>query len=444
MAFVDPEFYGGSTLQDEINKRRDRNKRQAGAGVDMESALGVPITSGITPPVGGGPDPDKEEDKSCPDGHHWVDGVGCVKDAEDPAPMDWEAIRISCEANGGTFHWNEEEQTGWCQTKSGGGDDDNGGEIDDWIGYQDKLSKMSARATIEGYLGRFGLNGLGSWVQQNVTDGISAEGMLTQLRYGQSNVDEYLEDGTRNPLYVPQSVRDIYDDRFPGMLMRRDNRLTPISEADYIDLERGYYQITSAAGLPPTFLESARFPMDGKMQTGVTQLIGHDVSLAEWRTRVTGAEEASRTANADIRDILVKEYKFTEGDITAAFLDPAAAISIVEARRNLGAAGLMAESGRVLGTSQRFNRNLSDVLQEMDVQPREIAARTSPIAGLSKDTFSSEGLTGTQLGEAAFGINTSSQTKMRRERERRERQFAGRTNTLASGQGMRGVTTTST
>ena len=104
----------------------------------------------------------------------------------------------------------------------------------------------------------------------------------------------------------------------------------------------------------------------------------------------------------------------------------------------------MAESGRVLGTSQRFNRNLSDVLQEMDVQRREIAARTSPIAGLSKGIFSSEGLSGTQLGEAAFGINTDSQTKMRRERERRERQFAGRTNTLASGQGMRGITTTST
>ena len=155
--------------------------------------------------------------------------------------------------------------------------------------------------------------------------------------------------------------------------MRRDNRLAPITEADYIDLERGYYQIASAAGLPSTFLDSQAFPMDGKMQTGVTQLIGHDVSLAEWRTRVTAAEEASRTANAPVRDILVKEYKFTEGDITAAFLDPAAAISIVEARRNLGAAGLMAESGRVLGTSQRFNRNLSDVLQEM--VPNEIGYR---------------------------------------------------------------------
>ena len=432
MAFIDPEFYGGSTLQEEINKRRDRARRQAGAGVDMESALGVPITSGITPPSNTG--------SNGSDGSDENDGTD-----DDPSPTDWEAIRLDCEAGGGTFIWNEETQSGYCQVKSGGGDDDdNGGGIDDWIGYQKELSQMSARATIEGYLGRFGLKGLGDWVHQNITDGVSAEGMLTQLRYGQSNVPQYLEDGTRNPLYVPPNVRDTYDNRFPGMLMRRDNRLAPITEADYIDLERGYYQIASAAGLPSTFLDSQAFPMDGKMQTGVTQLIGHDVSLAEWRTRVTAAEEASRTANAPVRDILVKEYKFTEGDITAAFLDPAAAISIVEARRNLGAAGLMAESGRVLGTSQRFNRNLSDVLQEMDVQRREIAARTSPIAGLSKGIFSSEGLSGTQLGEAAFGINSDSQTKMRRERERRERQFAGRTNTLASGQGMRGITTTST
>ena len=434
MAFIDPEFYEGSTLQEEINKRRDRARQQAGAGVDMESALGVPVTSGITPPSNTGSNGSDDSDD--------------FDDSDDVIPTtDWEAIRLDCEAGGGTFIWNEELQSGYCQVKSGGSDDgDNGddGGMSDWIGYQKELSQMSARATIEGYLGRFGLTGLSDWVHQNITDGVSAEGMLTQLRYGQSDVPQYLEDGTRNPLYVPPNVRDTYDNRFPGMLMRRDNRLAPITEADYIDLERGYYQIASAAGLPSTFLDSQAFPMDGKMQTGVTQLIGHDVSLAEWRTRVTAAEEASRTANAPVRDILVKQYGFTEGDITAAFLDPAAAISIVEARRNLGAAGLMAESGRVLGTNQRFSRGLSDALQEMDVQRREIAARTSPIAGLSKGIFSSEGLSGTQLGEAAFGINTDSQTKMRRERERRERQFGGRTNTLASGQGMRGITTTST
>ncbi len=406
MAFIDPEFYGGSTLQEEINKRRDRARRQAGAGVDMESALGVPITP-RRPTDNPTPKEEEEEEEVV------VEGGG------------EEEEEVVVEGDGVTDE-----------------DDDSG--IDDWIGYQKELSQMSARATIEGYLGRFGLTGLSDWVHQNITDGVSAEGMLTQLRYGQSDVPQYLEDGTRNPLYVPPNVRDTYDNRFPGMLMRRDNRLAPITEADYIDLERRYYQIASAAGLPSTFLDSQAFPMDGKMQTGVTQLIGHDVSLAEWRTRVTSAEEASRTANAPVRDILVKQYGFTEGDITAAFLDPAAAISIVEARRNLGAAGLMAESGRVLGTDQRFSRGLSDALQEMDVQRREIAARTSPIAGLSKGIFSSEGLSGTQLGEAAFGINTDSQTKMRRERERRERQFGGRTNPLASGQGMRGITTTST
>ena len=436
MAFIDPEFYGGSTLQQEINNRRERAKRQAGTGVDMESSLGVPITSGITPPSNTGSNGSNNSDGS--------DGSDNSDDG--PPPMDWEAIRLTCERDGGTFIWNEETQSGYCQVKSGGGnkgDDNDDGGIGDWIGYQKELSQMSARATIEGYLGRFGLKGISGWVQQNVTDGISAEGMLTQLRYGQSNVPEYLEDGTRNPLYVPQNVRDTYDNRFPGMLMRRDNQLSPISEADYIDLERGYYQISSAAGLPSNFLDSATFPMDGKMQTGVTQLIGHDVSLAEWRTRVTQAEEASRTSNAPVRAILVKDYGFTEGDITAAFLDPASAISIVEARRNLGAAGLMAESGRVLG-NQSFSKELSDALQDMDVQRREIASRISPVAGLSSGIFQSQGLTGTQLGEATFGTNTQSQTQMRREQERRARRFSGQTNTLASGEGMTGIATTST
>ena len=166
--------------------------------------------------------------------------------------------------------------------------------------------------------------------------------------------------------------------------------------------------------------------------------------MSEWRTRVTNAEEASRFSNEPVRAILVEEYGFTPGDITAAFLDPASAISIVEARRNLGAAGLMAQSSNVLGSDQRFSRELSDALQQMDVQAREISSRISPVASLSSGIFSSEGVTGTQLGEATFGTNVDSQAEVRRERERRTRQFAGQTNMLASSEGITGIRTTST
>ncbi len=397
MAFIDPEFFEGSNLQEEIQNRRRRMGIGAGdRGTLMPKPLPSPPRSTPAPSTTTAPTPKKP-----------------ILPEEAPGRMDEMPVPIR-----------------FLQPDSG---------MSEYVDYQKDLTNMSSRATIESYLGLYGLKNLGDFVQQNIIDGINAEGIMTQLRYGRSDVPQYLEDGSRNLLYVAPEVRAVYDDRFPAMALRRAAEKTAITEADYIETERGYFQIAQAAGLPVNFLESS---VNG--QTGITRLIAADVSLSEWRTRVTSAEEASRFSNEPVRAILVEEYGFTPGDITAAFLDPASAISIVEARRNLGAAGLMAQSGSVLGSDQRFSKELSDALQGMDVQKREIASRISPVAALSDNIFSSEGVTGTQLGEATFGTNVNSEAVVRRERERRSRQFAGQTNLLASGEGFTGIGTTST
>ena len=400
MAFIDPEFYQGSPLQEEIENRRRRMGIGAGDQVTL-TPNAPPSTPRRTTPRPTAPTP-------LPD----------PPSIEPSAPVEPTPIRTI------------QPERPVPNNRLG---------IDEFVNYQKELTNMSARATIESYFGLYGLKNLGDFVQQNIIDGISAEGMMTQLRYGRSDVPQYLEDGTRNLLYVAPEVRAVYDTRFPAMALRQENKKSRITEADYIETERGYFQIAQAAGLPINFLEAST-----NGQTGVTRLIGNDVSLSEWRTRVTNAEEASRFSNEPVRAILVEEYGFTPGDITAAFLDPASAISIVEARRNLGAAGLMAQSSNVLGSDQRFSRELSDALQQMDVQAREISSRISPVASLSSGIFSSEGVTGTQLGEATFGTNVDSQAEVRRERERRTRQFVGQTNMLASSEGITGVRTTST
>jgi len=291
---------------------------------------------------------------------------------------------------------------------------------------------LSAKAVIEGYLGAFELDDLSTWVQENIKLGYNAEVMLMQLRYGDPKAKEFLDDGRRNPMYIMQEYRDIYDDRFPGMAMRREKKMKPITEADYIDLERGYTQISNAAKIGSTFLTVST----DTYASGITRLIGGDVSLAEFRTRVALAEEAAKNADPEVIKILRDNYNFTGGDIVSSFLDPEGTKSVVEMRRNLGAAGLMFESGQALGTGKRFSTDLSDKLYDMDVQRREIAAVMSPLAGLTGGTLTDAALTSTQLGQGAFGTNQASTVALRRKREGRSTRFQGRSGMLASAQGI--------
>jgi hypothetical protein len=219
------------------------------------------------------------------------------------------------------------------------------------------------------------------------------------------------------------------------MAMRREKKMTPITEADYIDLERGYTQISNAAKIGSTFLWSV-VDFTGYEASGITRLIGGDVSLAEFRTRVALAEEAANNADPEVIKILRDKYNFTGGDIVSSFLDPEGTKSVVEMRRNLGAAGLMFESGQALGTGKRFSTELSDKLYDMDVQRREIAAVMSPLAGLTGGTLTDAALTSTQLGQGAFGTNQASTVALRRKREGRSTRFQGRSGMLASAQGI--------
>ena len=407
------------SIQQEINKRRDRAKRQAGTGVDMESALGVPITSGITPPVGG-------TDGAPPDG---------APPARDPEILydQWNQPNWLKDPDG---KWVQNPKYGINPDSSGKDDDDTAVEADPgaakYLEWLKDNNALSAKAVIEGYLGAFELDGLATWVQENIKLGYNAEVMLMQLRYGDSKADEFLGDGRRNPMYIKQEYRNIYDDRFPGMAMRREKKMTPITEADYIDLERGYTQISNAAKIGSTFLTVST----DTYASGITRLIGGDVSLAEFRTRVALAEEAANNADPEVIKILRDNYNFTGGDIVSSFLDPEGTKSVVEMRRNLGAAGLMFESGQALGTGKRFSTDLSDKLYDMDVQRREIAAVMSPLAGLTGGTLTDAALTSTQLGQGAFGTNQASTVALRRQREKRSTRFQGRSGMLTSTEGI--------
>ena len=231
---------------------------------------------------------------------------------------------------------------------------------DKWERWKRDENIKGAKAVIRGFLERFGLGGLTDIAMGWAESGMSQEAMLVELRYG-----------------TDPTVRQIYDGKFPAMKLREAGGFRAINEAEYLDLERGILQIANRAGIDNEFLG-----MDAETGvTGITALIGGDVSLAEWRDRVALAEEAKNSADEETVTVLQTRYGFGDGDIVSAMLDPTKTKNIVDARRQYGAAGLTAQAQQTLGPQQTFSQELSEDLQRMNVQRREVAARLSPLQG---------------------------------------------------------------
>ena len=296
---------------------------------------------------------------------------------------------------------------------------------DKWERWKRDENIRGAKAIIEGFLKKFGLGALTDIAMGWAESGMSSDAMLVELRYG--------DDPT---------VRQVYDGRFPAMKARREflnakGILQPkreISEGEYLDFERGIEQIASRAGIEADFLAGDARTVG---EDGVTALIAGDVSLAEWRDRVGLAEEAANSANDETIALLRSRYGFGQGDIVSSFLNPELTKNVVDARRQYGAAGLAGQSQITLGPTQTFSQELSEDLQRMNVQQREVAARLSPLQGLTTSLLYSGGLSGDVLGGAAFGT-TADASRVRRTQQGRAAQFSGDSGLLATREGLTG------
>ena len=287
---------------------------------------------------------------------------------------------------------------------------------DKWERWKRNENIKGAKAIIRSFLERFGLGALTDIAMGWAESGMSQEAMLVELRYG-----------------TDPTVRQVYDNKFPAMKLREAAGFRAINEAEYLDLERGILQIAARAGIDNEFL--GMDPETGV--TGITALIGGDVSLAEWRDRVALGEEAKNNADETTIELLQSRYGFGEGDIVSAMLDPTKTKNIVDARRQFGAAGLASQSQQTLGSQNTFSKDLADELQRLNVQRREVAARLTPLQGLTSDLLYQEGLTADEIGEGAFGVGEDA-SKLGRQQQRRGAAFKGDSGLLTTQTGVTG------
>lgn len=295
----------------------------------------------------------------------------------------------------------------------------NKGPTDDYKAYLEWLKAQGiagAKSVMKGFLNRFNLGGLTDWAMGMAEQGMTGDAIVIEMRYG-----------------TDPNVRAIYDKAFPAMKARRERGFSEISEAEYMQLNRGYTQIAAAAGMDPDFLAGT-----GKTvgEDGVTALIAGDVSLAEWRSRVQTAEEAVNEASPEVKAILEARYNFSPGDLVSAFLDPQRTKNIVEAKRQLGAATLAGTAQRVVGSA--ISKEGSEWMWNQDIQAREVSQALSPLKGLTEATLTSQAMTGDELAAGRWGTGLGRKNFQRR-LQSRVADFDRSAGIAISGQGAYGL-----
>jgi hypothetical protein len=226
----------------------------------------------------------------------------------------------------------------------------------------------------------------------------------------------------------------IFDQRFPGIRMRQEKGLAPISPAEYVDYEKNAYEYMHAAGLPSGFYDN---------KDDFTNLIANDVSLNELNTRVTQGFAQVATAPPEVRDAF-QHFFGAQGDSALAsfFLDPDKALPALEKQVNIAQIG-------GAGLQQGLNFNLDRATQITDTgisdtQARQAFANIHNMDPLFTNTASESGsLTGEQQGvDAALNLDQGQAKKQIQDRlDQRNAEFNGGGGAAGGGSGFFGLGT---
>jgi hypothetical protein len=248
---------------------------------------------------------------------------------------------------------------------------------------------------------------------------------------------------------------DPYKDRFPGMAALSEAGRA-ISEATYIEMERGYIEIMNAADIDPGFYDE---PSD------FGALIGGDVSVNEFNQRVALAVEATTRMTSEVREELATYYpEVTDGDLTAYYLDPERATNIFEEREKIGAArigGIAVETGFGSVSRQTAERLRAAGVTEtaarrgfQAIAPSTLAEETAsesldrdPVTGRPMASLAVVGqqksgnITPEELVGAEFGTDPQAARRIEARRQRRLAAFAQRGGPAMTGGGYTGLGT---
>jgi hypothetical protein len=290
------------------------------------------------------------------------------------------------------------------------------------------LAQKNALQLIQDRFASYGISGLADTLRRLIADYTDSDG----------NISESL---------VTAELRksDAYTKRFAGNVLRkqkieadvaagRQPKFGLLDEATYIKAEEDYRTILSDYTIPGFYDTPESF----------VNLIGNNVTPKEVQARAASAQQASSSANPEIKAQLKAMYGIEENQIAAYFLDPELAKTALKPVAAANAATLAAAAQRSgLAISQADAERLAGQLAPgtTDVVAADtLFQQTSLTAGLAQGSVSGEASTvGTEDILTAAGGNVEAQTKLARERQKRQAEYQAASGMAETAKGVVGL-----
>jgi hypothetical protein len=235
-----------------------------------------------------------------------------------------------------------------------------------------------------------------------------------------------------------RSIKDtpLYKKRFAGMALREKNGYKPISEKDYLAIEKEFDQTLRTNGMPKGFYDK---------QEDFASFIGNDVRADELNTRIQQGYKAVYETEPGVKDELKRLYGLENNDIAAFLIDPtrfkqSEAVTKAEAARRANAAR---EQGLQLTAAQSeelVNRGIGQATAQQGFQA---LAQTQELFGTTTAEAASGEQAITQQEQIAgvFGTNAEARKKIEDRKRKRTAQFEQGGSLLASQTGNIGLGT---
>ena len=248
-------------------------------------------------------------------------------------------------------------------------------------------------------LKQWGLQSLGGQVLKMVQQGYQGDSISYQL----SQTKEYKQ-------------------RFAGNDARVKNGLAALSPAEYLATERSYRQVMQSAGLPKGFYDQ---------ESDFTKLISADISPTEMKSRADTAARFVNSTDPTTLQAFQQYYGINKAHLTAHYLDPNAAASILEKQaRTAEIGGAAIQQG--FGSTSKYN---AERLADMGVTADQARERYGQAVEVLPDEQKLSGIYGKQTAtygkadaEQEFAFGLASAKRKRQKLEGYETaQFAGRT-----------------
>jgi hypothetical protein len=275
---------------------------------------------------------------------------------------------------------------------------------------------MSARDDAIDFLRQFGLDSLIT----NLDAALQDDPTIFSGQYGQER------------MFRAINTTELYKKRFAGMALRAANGYKPISEQDYLAIEKEFDQTLRTNGMPKGFYDT---------QEDFASFIGNDVRADELNTRIQQGYKAVYDTEPGVKDELKRLYGLQDNDIAAFLIDPTRfkqsdAITKAEAARRANAAR---EQGLQLTAAQSeelVNRGIGQATaQKGFAQLAETQELFNPM------TQGETAITQEEQIAGVFGTNAAAAQRIAQRQAKRKAAFAEGGGVTESKEGITGLRT---